>query len=107
MAHISTYFRDEQLQKALSILLLPGQSTGTVQDALDKIEVAEDNNKSIPNGKLSLYQDPVSHWWSSVLSASSHWMLSQTLQASNYYQEIYSVPHFPEETQVTIGKSNF
>ena len=107
MAHISTYFRDEQLQKALSILLLPGQSTGTVQDGLDKIEVAEDNYKSILNGKLSLYQDPVSHWWSSVLSASSHWMLNQTLQASNYYQEIYSVPHFPEETQVTIGKSNF
>jgi len=105
LAHISTYFRDEQLQKALSILLLPGQSTGTVQDALDKIEMAEENNKAIPNGKLILYQDPVSYWWSSVLSASSHWMLSQTSQASDYYQEIYSVPHFPQETQVTIGKA--
>ena len=28
LADISTYFRDEQLQKALSILLLPGQCTG-------------------------------------------------------------------------------
>ena len=79
--------------------------SGTVQDALDKIEMAEENNKAIPNGKLTLYQDPVSHWWSSVLSASSHWMLSQTSQASNYYQEIYSVPHFPQETQVTVGKA--
>ena len=28
LTYISTYFRDEQLKKALSILLLPGQSTG-------------------------------------------------------------------------------
>ena len=79
--------------------------SGTVQDALEKIEMAEKNNKSIPNGKLILYQDPLSHWWSSVLSASSHWMLSQTLEASNYYQEIYSVPDFAhEETQVSFFK---
>ena len=34
LSHLSNYFRDEQLQKALSILLLPGKSTGTVQEAL-------------------------------------------------------------------------
>ena len=67
--------------------------------------MAEKNNKAIPNGKLVLYQDPVSHWWSAVLSASSHWMLSQTLEASHFYQEIYSTPHFAQDTQITVSKA--
>lgn len=65
LAHVSNYYRDEQLQKALSILLLPGQSTGTVQEALVTISNSEENNKRVPKDKLMLYQDPISHWWSS------------------------------------------
>merc|ERR1719273_1649341 len=92
LAQVSTLYRDEQLKKALSILLLPGQSTGTVQEALEKIDMSEINNKCVPSGKLMFYQDPLSHWWASVLSAAAHWMLNQDA-ASDFYQEIEeSVP---------------
>ena len=90
-------YRDEQLQKALSILLLPGQSTGTVQEALVTISNSEENNKRVPKDKLMLYQDPISHWWSSVLSISANWMLNQVSEASHFYQEMDSVPFFQDE----------
>lgn len=105
LAILAIYFRDEQLQKALSILLLPGQSTGTVQDALEKISIAEINNKSVPRGKLILYQDPVAHWWSSVLCTSAHWMLNQIAEASQYYQDVHSVPHFPQESEGATSRA--
>ena len=93
------------LSASFHLIYYPFLYSGTVQDALEKIEMAEKNNKTVPNGKLVLYQDPVSHWWSSVLSASSHWMLSQCLEASNFYQEIYSMPHFNQNTQVVVGQA--
>ena len=104
LAYVSNYYRDEQLRKALSILLLPGQSTGTVQEALVTISDSEENNKRVPSGKLMLYQDPISHWWSSVLSISAHWMLNQVSEASHFYQEMDSVPFFQNEDTAAVGK---
>ena len=78
-------------------MLLPGQSTGTVQEALVTISNSEENNKRVPKDKLMLYQDPISHWWSSVLSISANWMLNQVSEASHFYQEMDSVPFFQDE----------
>lgn len=105
LALLSTYFRDQELQKALSILLLPGASTGTVQDALQKIEDVKLNNKAISREKLKLYQDPISHWWSSILSTSAHWMLNQETEAGNFYSDLYSVPKFNHESPVAISRA--
>jgi sterol regulatory element-binding transcription factor 1 len=105
LVHVASYFRDEQLQQALAILLLPGQATGTVHEALDRINNAENNNKAVPRNKLMLYQDPVSHWWSSVFSTSAHWMLSQTSAALEHYQVIQSIPYFDKEAENAVGKA--
>ena len=98
---LATYFRDEQLQKALSILLLPGQSTGTVQEALDKIASVDSVNKGVPKGKLMLCQDSISHWWTSVFSTAAQWMLNQTDSEFG----LHSVPHFPLESQRSIANA--
>jgi hypothetical protein len=54
---VGCYFREEQLQKALAIVLSPGQATGQVSEALDIIQSAEESNKAI--GKMSYCQDQV------------------------------------------------
>lgn len=101
---VASYFRDEQLQKALSILLLPGHSTGTVQQAIEKIQKAEANNKSCLN-KLRLYQDPISHWWASVMSTAAYWMLNQVNMAEKFYHDVESVPYFDTEAEMSVGKA--
>lgn len=105
LATIANYYRDEQLQKALSILLLPGQSTGHVQEALIKIQNVNDSNSKVPRDKLMLDQDPIAKWWSSVLSTSANWMLNHSAEASQFYQIMESVPFFEEEEKIAVGKA--
>ena len=40
LARIGAYFRDKQLKRALSIVVLPGQATGKINDVVDKDEIA-------------------------------------------------------------------
>nr|APH81347.1 SREBP [Paracyclopina nana] len=102
---LASYFRDEQLQKALSILLLPGQSTGTVQEAIEKIQKSEANNKSCVPKLASMYQDPVAHWWASVMSTAAYWMLNQVSLAKKFYRDVESVPFFDSEAEISVGKA--
>ena len=53
MARIGAYFRDKQLQKALSIVVLPGQATGKVDDVLDILHLVEANNRLVQIGTLA------------------------------------------------------
>ena len=77
MARIGAYFRDKQLQKALSIVVLPGQATGKVDDVLDILHLVEANNRLVPIGTLADCQDNVAKWWTAVLLASAYSMLDQ------------------------------
>jgi hypothetical protein len=54
---VGCYFREEKLQKALAIVLSPGQATGQVSAALDFIQTSEESNTAI--GKMSYCQDQV------------------------------------------------
>lgn len=54
---VGCYYREEKLQKALAIVLSPGQATGQVSEALDFIQDSEESNKAI--GKMSYCQDQV------------------------------------------------
>ena len=88
-----------------SILLLPGQSTGHVEEALIKIHKVNESNKRIMKDKLMLYQDPVAQWWSTVLNTSANWMLNQTTETTQFHQIMESVPFFEEEEKVVVGNA--
>ena len=77
LARIGAYFRDHQLQKALSIVVLPGQATGKVEDVVDILQSVEASNRLVPIGTLADCQDNVAKWWCAVFFVSAYSMLDQ------------------------------
>ena len=61
----------------MSIVVLPGQATGNVDDVLDILQSVEANNRLVPIGTLADCQDTVAKWWCAVLLASAYSMLDQ------------------------------
>ena len=96
----SRFHRDELLKRALGILLLPGQHTGTVQDALDKIKEAERNNMA--SNPLLAPPDLTSHWWASILKVAATWMLNQDPKTEDF-REVENIPHSVSKT--LVGKA--
>lgn len=84
MALVGTYFRDRQLQKALSILVSPGQANGSMEDALDILKAVDENNGAVGIGTLSHCQDPVAKWWSSLLRIAGSSVLSKADDESGH-----------------------
>ncbi len=103
LTHLSSYYRDEQLRKALSIVLSPGSATGNVQDALRCIKRSEVINRAVPRGRMALYQDEIAHWWASVVSAAAFWMLNQKEDAISCQQIIESKPKFEADNHETMS----
>ena len=96
----SRFHRDELLKRALGILLLPGQHTGTVQDALEKIKEAESNNMA--TNPLLAPPDLTSDWWASILKVAATWMLNQKPTMEDFQK----VENFPDSVSKTlVGRS--
>ena len=111
LARIGAYFRDKQLQKALSIVVLPGQATGNVDDVLDILQSVEANNRLVPIGTLADCQDTVSKWWCAVLLASAYSMLDQDQDKEQLklHKIIECVPYKatkPAKTNEKMGYEN-
>ena len=107
LARIGAYFRDKQLKKALSIVVLPGQATGKVDDAIEILKTVEASNKLVPTGTLADCQDTVAKWWTAVLLASANTMLDQEdqdKQQQNLHKIIECVPY--KVTTKTSKSSN-
>jgi len=75
LTRVGLYFRDQQLRRALSIVVSPGQATGKVDEVLGLIQAVEANNKCVTPGLVTDCQDDVSKWWSAVVSSSARVML--------------------------------
>ena len=75
LTRVGLYFRDQQLRRALSIVVSPGQATGKVDEVLGLIQAVEANNKCVTPGLVTDCQDDVSKWWSAVVSSSARAML--------------------------------
>lgn len=95
----ASFFRDEQLRRALAIVVSPGQATGKISQVLDLVKEADENNKAVAVGMLAPCQDPVSRWWASVLATAAHWMLDQPGEAQQYYHLVESVPRKETEEE--------
>ena len=96
LARIGAYFRDKQLKKALSIVVLPGQATGKINDVVDILQTVDASNKLVPVGTLADCQDTVAKWWSAVLLASANTMLdqeNQTAEQQKLHKIIERVPY--------------
>lgn len=92
LAMIGRYFRDHQLQRALRIVVSPGQATGRTVDCLEAVKLAEENNTAVDMRVLKPVQDPTSRWWASVLATAAHWMLDEKEKAALLYQNVESCP---------------
>nr|AUZ82871.1 sterol regulatory element-binding protein 1 [Tigriopus kingsejongensis] len=90
---IGRYFRDHELQKALHIVVSPGQSTGKTGECLHSVKLTEDNNTAVDVGVLKPVQDSTARWWASVLATAAHWMLDEREKASQLYQNVESNPN--------------
>ena len=98
LAVVGRYFREEQLRKALGILVSPGEATGRIGEALEAVRASEANNSCVDIGILMPCQDPVSRWWASVFATAAHWAMNEQEQASKLYQVEYKT--------ITDSKSN-
>lgn len=92
LALVAQYFRDYQLKRALSIVVSPGQATGRVQEALELVQLSEENNSSVDIGILRPCQDDHSRWWGSVLATACHWMREELEEAAKLYQTLETYP---------------
>lgn len=92
LALVGRYFRNEQLSKALAIIVAPGDATGPFCEALEAVKCAESNNSSVDIGVLKPCQDPVSRWWAAILATAAHWNLDQKDEADKLYQAVEAYP---------------
>ena len=106
LTRLGLYFRDQQLKKALAIVVSPGQATGKVDEVLDLIKLVDTNNKCMAPGLVGDCQDNVSKWWSAVLSSSACSMLDQSDKERDYYQLVECGPGWrkPDATLHSLGK---
>lgn len=92
LALVGQYFRDQQLQKALAIIIAPGQANGQIKEALDKVHSSEENNSSVDIGVLKQCQDAQARWWASILATACHWMREEKEEAEKLYQVVECYP---------------
>ena len=97
------------MKKALSIVVLPGQATGKVQDVLDILQTVEANNRLVPIGTLADCQDTVSKWWSAVLLASAYSMLDheQDKEQQELHKIIECIPYRATPSSKSIDNISF
>ena len=105
LTRVGLYFRDQQLRKALSIVVSPGQATGKVDEVLDLIRSAEANNKCVTPGLVTDCQDDVSRWWSAVLSSSACSMLDTSDREQEYRQVVECNPGWRGEGAHGLGRA--
>lgn len=73
-------------------MVSPGQATGKIGEALEHVQMAEENNSKVNIGVLKPCQDPTSRWWSSVMATASHWLMEENDQAAKLYQAVEGHP---------------
>ena len=97
------------MKKALSIVVLPGQATGKVQDVLDILQTVEANNRLVPIWTLADCQDTVSKWWSAVLLASAYSMLDheQDKEQQELHKIIECIPYRAIHSSKSIDNISF
>ncbi|XP_057662115.1 sterol regulatory element-binding protein 1 [Diorhabda carinulata] len=96
-------YREHLLEKALSILITPGQKIDSNQDkktdiseALMYIELLKDNvavdaRTVFGASSENCYQDKVAQWWMTFLSIACHWLLGNE-DAEYFYKKIEMIP---------------
>ena len=94
------------MKKALSIVVLPGQATGKIDDVVDILQTVEDNNKLVPIGTLADCQDNVAKWWSAVLLASANTMLDQEDQEEEQQKLHKIIECVPYKVTTKTSKSS-
>ncbi|XP_072385762.1 sterol regulatory element-binding protein 1 [Diabrotica undecimpunctata] len=95
-------YREHLLEKALQILLTPGQKNDTqdkktdINDALMYLELLKDNvavdaRTVFGASSEQCHQDKVAQWWMTILSIACHWILGDQ-EAEILYKKIEMVP---------------
>lgn len=88
---MSQYFREEALQKALDILVTPGNGNGRIDTVLSHVQLSQENNSCVDS--LRACQDPVAEWWAAALATGALWALDQAEEAQKkYYKVVQTVP---------------
>jgi len=109
LTRVGLYFRDQQLRRALAIVVSPGQATGKVDEVLDLIKMVDANNRCVAPGLVTDCQDNVSKWWSAVISSSACSMLDKTEDERDYYQLVeccdpgFTNPSAPAAASASAG----
>ena len=92
LALVGRYFREDRLRRALCISVCPGQSTGSVSDALEATGEAEESNQAVDVGVLAPCQDQRSRWWAAALAAGAHWVRREAEEAEKLYHAVEAFP---------------
>ncbi len=92
LALVGRYFREDRLRRALCVSVCPGQSTGTVSDALEMAAQSEESNAAVDVGMLVPCQDARARWWAAAIAAGAHWVRGETEEATKLYHAVEAVP---------------
>ena len=103
LTRVGLYFRDQQLKKALSIVVSPGQATGRVDEVLDLMQLVDFNNKCVKPGLITDCQDNVTKWWSAVLSSTACSMLDLSEKEREFYQVVECEPKWSDSNEAALG----
>ncbi|KAL1509606.1 hypothetical protein ABEB36_004316 [Hypothenemus hampei] len=96
-------YHEHLLEKALSILVAPGQKNELNQDkktdlndALTYLELLNDNTvvdavAVFKTGEI-VYKDYVAEWWGTFISIACYWLLQENEKAEKLYKKLENVP---------------
>ncbi|XP_018580011.1 sterol regulatory element-binding protein 1 isoform X2 [Anoplophora glabripennis] len=97
-------YHEHLLQKAMQIILSPGQKSENgqdkktdISDALAYIDLLSDSTnvdaKTIFGSSAGQsYQDPIAQWWTTFISIACHWLLDNDTSLEPLYNKILFIP---------------
>ncbi|XP_019761748.2 sterol regulatory element-binding protein 1 isoform X2 [Dendroctonus ponderosae] len=96
-------YHEHLLEKALSILVSPGQKSELSQDkktdlndALTYLELLNDNTTveaaTVFQKSSTSYKDHVAEWWATFISIACYWLLQEEDNAAKLYKKLENVP---------------
>ncbi|XP_076274163.1 sterol regulatory element binding protein [Rhynchophorus ferrugineus] len=103
LIQLMNIYHEHLLEKALSVLVAPGQKNELCQDkktdlndVLTYLGLLNDNitvdPKTIFKTGGIAYQDHVAYWWGTFISIACNWLLKEDDRAENLYKQMEAMP---------------
>lgn len=100
MCQVVRHFREHLLERALHLLVFPGGCPDKC-DQEARLQTADILGyvHQIVQCSSAKCEDPVSHWWASVVGVAVYWLLGEDGQAEELYPTIETLPKHLQEIE--------